>query len=518
MPDTATHSASAYSFLSDGGEMGALMRTHDWSTSSLGNPDTWPQALRTAVRLMLNTGHPMYIFWGEAGACLYNDAYRLSIGPERHPTSLGRPAREVWDEIWDIIGPQIEQVMAGRGATWHENQLVPITRNGRREDVYWTYSYSPIDDETARRGVGGVLVVCSETTRHVATERMLQARIEERTTLLQSLRDSEALYRSAIAAGRMGAWETDFKTRTRTWSKEGMSLFGLSLADGRGQVGGEADEFALALHPDDRHLVRRFHKLANEQDSFAAEYRIVRPDGAVLWLAGRGQVVDRAPDGKANRLINIVADITDRKSAEDHIQFLMREMTHRSKNLLTVVQSIARRTAKSTGSLDEFERRFGQRLQGLAASHDVLVNENWRGAPLAELVREQLLPFVEAQSARVKLEGPPVVLTAQAAQAIGLAIHELATNAIKYGALSVAAGKVRVSWMADADAPSQVRLTWAEQGGPPVHAPSHKGFGHMVIDDMIARALNGSVAMEFAPQGFHWTVSIPAANLVSSMP
>lgn len=143
------------------------MRAHPWSTSSLGPPATWPQALRTAVRLMLNTGHPMYIWWGPEGACLYNDAYRRSIGPERHPGSLGRPAREVWAEVWDIIGPQIEHVMSGRGATWNENHLVPITRNGKREDVYWTYSYGPIDDETAPNGVGGVLVVCTETTEQV---------------------------------------------------------------------------------------------------------------------------------------------------------------------------------------------------------------------------------------------------------------------------------------------------------------------------------------------------------------
>ena len=154
-------------FLNGGGEMGALMRAHDWSSSELGLPASWPQALRIVVRLMLNSGHPMYIWWGANGACLYNDAYRQSIGPERHPGSLGRPAREVWAEIWDIIGPQIEQVMQGRGATWHENQLVPITRNGKREDVYWTYGYSPIDDRDAPHGVGGVLVVCTETTQQV---------------------------------------------------------------------------------------------------------------------------------------------------------------------------------------------------------------------------------------------------------------------------------------------------------------------------------------------------------------
>jgi len=157
--------------------MGALMRSHDWASSSIGPPQTWPQPLRTMVRLMLNTGHPMYIWWGPDGACLYNDAYRESIGPERHPGSLGRPAREVWEEIWPIIGPQIEQVREGRGATWHVNQLVPITRHGRREDVYWTYSYSPIDDEDAPNGIGGVLVVCTETTAQVlANQRMTAER------------------------------------------------------------------------------------------------------------------------------------------------------------------------------------------------------------------------------------------------------------------------------------------------------------------------------------------------------
>lgn len=165
--------------------MGALMRSHDWSSSSLGNPADWPQALRIAVRLILNTRHPMCIWWGEELACLYNDAYRQSIGPERHPGSLGRPGREVWDEIWDIIGPQIEQVMTGRGATWQENALVPITRNGRREDVYWTYSYSPIDDEGAPHGVGGVLVVCTETTQAVLAERRRDEEVERQRRLFQ---------------------------------------------------------------------------------------------------------------------------------------------------------------------------------------------------------------------------------------------------------------------------------------------------------------------------------------------
>jgi len=153
--------------------MGALMRAQDWTRSSLGPPERWPQALRTAVRLILNTGHPMYIWWGPELACLYNDAYSRSIGPERHPVSLGQPGREVWAEIWDVIGPQIDQVMSGGGPTWNVNHLVPITRHGRRDQVYWTYSYSPIDDGTAANGIGGVLVVCTETTEQVQTAQRL---------------------------------------------------------------------------------------------------------------------------------------------------------------------------------------------------------------------------------------------------------------------------------------------------------------------------------------------------------
>ncbi len=159
------------SFLDGGGEMGELIRAFDWNATPLGEPRLWPSPLRTAVRLMLTTQHPIFIFWGPHLIQFYNDAYRRSLGVERHPSALGQRGRDCWEEIWDIIGPQIALVMEGRGATWQENQLVPTTRNGRREEVYWTYSYSPIDTPEAEHGVGGVLVLCTETTRQVIAER-----------------------------------------------------------------------------------------------------------------------------------------------------------------------------------------------------------------------------------------------------------------------------------------------------------------------------------------------------------
>lgn len=294
-----------------------------------------------------------------------------------------------------------------------------------------------------------------------------------------------------------------------------MALFGLSLPDGRGQVGGDADEYASAMHPDDRHLIAHYYEQADKVDSFRAEYRIVRPDGTILWLSGWGQVTRRGPDGKAQSLVSIMADITERKAAELHIQFLMREITHRSKNLLAVVQAIAAQTARTADSLEQFQARFGLRLQGLSASHDVLVNENWRGAPLADLIRQQLAPFDDGEAPRIEIAGPDIVVTVEAAQAIGLAIHELATNAVKYGALSATRGKVQVTWNLDAGGakPPTLHLSWIEEGGPHVAPPVRKGFGHTVLNRMIASSLDGAVAIEFPAEGLKWTVSIPAHNL-----
>jgi len=340
--------------------------------------------------------------------------------------------------------------------------------------------------------------------------------ITDRKNAEIALRESEARYRSALTAGRMGAWETDLIARTRTWTEEGMELFGISLPEGRGQFG-DNDEYVTAIHPEDRHLVAHYRTLADEWDSFPAEYRIVRPDGAVLWLSGRGQVVSRTPEGRAHRLISIMADISERKAAELRVQFLIKEVTHRSKNLLSVIRSIASQTIRNAESLDDFEARFSNRLRGLATSQDLLVRQVWRGAPIEDIVREQLVSFVETQSPRVEIAGPNVIVTADAAQAIGLAIHELATNAVKHGALSGPAGKIVIGWTLLDDAPRRaLELCWRETGGPVVTPPSRRGFGHIVLQQLTSASLGGEVEMTFETDGVVWTATIPAANLVTS--
>jgi two-component sensor histidine kinase len=498
-------------------EMAGLIASKDWSTTTLGDPNKWSPSLKLIVEIMTASGFPMAVRWGPEFILIYNDGYRSILG-DKHPWALGLPFRIVWPEVVSELIPLQEAILAGESSgVYSEDRPLTIRRRGTSwETAHFTVSYSPAPDPLSPTGVGGVLVTAVETTERLRVEKELEFKTQELFEANQRLQTGQALYQSALAAGRMGTWETDLVAKTRLWTPEGMALFGINLSGGRGHVGGAQDEYWSALHPDDRHLMRKFHELADNQDLFTSEYRVVWPDGTTLWLRGHGRVVARTPDGKAHRLVSIVADVTDRKAAEDQAQFLMHELSHRSKNLLAVIQSISRRTARTATTMEEFDSRFGRRLLGLAASHDVLVRNSWQGAPLADLMRQQLMPFMDIQSSRVELTGPDIVVTAEGTQAIGLAIHELATNAIKYGALSVPAGKVKISWTFDSEslASRKLLLKWVEQGGPRVIPPSRNGFGHLVIGEMIERSLNAKVALEFAAHGLEWSVSIPATNLV----
>jgi len=178
---------TSHTFLAGGGEMGALMRAYDWQNSPLGPPEGWPSTLKTVLRVLLSSNHPMFIWWGDELIQFYNDGYRQTMGQERHPAALGQPGRPCWEEAWDLIGPDIERVMNEGASAWYEDRLVPLTRNGRREDVWWTYGYSPIEDEA---GIHGVLVICNDVTK----DHLLRQRLEQTNhALIETMDDGFCL-------------------------------------------------------------------------------------------------------------------------------------------------------------------------------------------------------------------------------------------------------------------------------------------------------------------------------------
>ncbi len=240
-----------------------------------------------------------------------------------------------------------------------------------------------------------------------------------------------------------------------------------------------------------------------------------RKDGQLVEVSlDAGPVLNA--DGELVGISVIAHDISERKRNEAHMEFVMRELSHRTKNLITVIIAMARRTARASGNFGDFENKFTGRLHGLARSHDLLVHTDWIGASIEELVRSQLAPFI-TDPASLKIRGPDLLLRPEAVQNLGFALHELATNANKFGALSQQAGQVAIYWeiARNAAGESRIRLTWVESGGPEVRPPSRSGFGSTVIQKLTEASLNATVTAAFAREGFRWEVDMPAVEILS---
>jgi PAS domain S-box-containing protein len=226
------HTDTSLRFLDGGGEMGALMRSKNWDGTSLGNPAGWPQSLRTTLSIILNSKFPMFLWWGTDLICFYNDAYRPSLGEKgKHPAILGEKAADYWQEIWHIIYPQIEQVMTTGEATWNEDMLVPIYRNGSLENVYWTYSYSPVTSEEGN--INGVLVVCNETTGKIARLKKLGDSEQNFRNLVK-----EAPIATSVFIGKDYTIELANDEALKLWGKD-KSVLGKKLLDALPELAGQ---------------------------------------------------------------------------------------------------------------------------------------------------------------------------------------------------------------------------------------------------------------------------------------
>ena len=270
-------------------------------------------------------------------------------------------------------------------------------------------------------------------------------------------------------------------------------------------------------HPDEREWDRgTYHEQATGKgEGYIVEKRIVRKDGRVIWIDVRSSTV-RDAAGRFLYGIRVAQDITDRKQAELKQKLLLDELNHRVKNTLATVQSLASQTLRGAGSLEEFRPAFEARIVALSKTHDLLTTRNWQGADLHEVVMRQLAPYA-VDPARLTLEGEAVALTPRAALTLSMVLHELATNAAKYGALSIPAGRLEVRWSiergvagagAAAAAPGRVRLAWRERGGPPVSPPQRRGFGSRLIERS-SHELDGEMELAFDPAGLRYVITIP---------
>jgi PAS domain S-box-containing protein len=337
----------------------------------------------------------------------------------------------------------------------------------------------------------------------------LERRVAERTAELETsnmqLKQSEQGRTIALAAGQMGSWGWDLATKKWRWDEGQHRIFGVDPQTFKITV----ENIRALVHPEDwMSLTEVAREMSNGARTQQIEFRVVRPNGEVRWCIGTAAAsVDEK--GKLVRINGVTIDITDRKEADERQVLLAREVDHRARNTLAVIQSIIRLTRAK--NVDDYVHAVEGRIKALARAHTLLSDSRWRGADLATLVAEELAPYRAGD--KIRCGGPDVSLQPATAQGLALALHELATNAAKHGALSSPAGKVTLEWELESEA---LTLRWSEFGGPPVSEPSSHSFGLKVIAASIEQQLGGKAEFKWVPAGLQCQMTIPSSELAKS--
>ncbi|MDR7037277.1 MULTISPECIES: HWE histidine kinase domain-containing protein [Methylobacterium] len=385
---------------------------------------------------------------------------------------------------------------------------IELLNHKKSGEVFWNrLLISPVfdDDGALTYFFASQFDVTLERDRMVRLQRDRDALEQEVERRASDLRHSEDRLRFMLKAGRFGTWTLDLADRRLVASDMCKRNFGRS-----GRDPFTYEDLTAAIVPEDRaRMEAAVASSIEEQADYDIEYRIRTPQGEIRWLQIRGQTYYHA-DGSPLSMAGVSIDITERKRGEEHRALLADELNHRVKNSMATMQSIAHQTLRNASSLDEARDTLDARLQSLSAAHDVLTRESWEGATLAEIVDSALKPFQSGGGRRFHAGGPDLRLPPRLALAFVMALHELATNAVKYGALSNDTGRVILNWdVVDGSKPDRLWLRWEELGGPPVTPPSRTGFGSRLIERALAAELGGTAEIDYRPRGVVFTVEAP---------
>ena len=489
-------------------EMARQVREFEWDSSSLGLASTWPQSLRTIVELVLPSSFPMVILWGPDLIQIYNDGYREIMG-DKHPSGLGQATAECWPEVWHINQPIYDRVFNGESIKF-DDALYPIWRSGILEDAWFTLGYSALRDESS--DVVGVLVTVVETTARMQAWK----RQETAEALLRQAREQS---RAPLEGVVQANWETDASGAmidSPSWR----------IYTGQDVTAWLGDGWLTAVHPDDRdHASAQWRDATARLKLVDADFRLWHEaSGVWRWTNMRAApLLDET--GRLLRWIGMNIDIHSRKTAEqvadernaalrdreERLQLLVAELQHRVRNILTLVRSVFSRSAGVSGDLETLVDHFGGRLAALARTQVVVTQHPEGLADLESLIRDELLSVAVSESPRVVLQGPDVALPSKVAELIGLAVHELATNAVKYGALKTAGGVLRVTWsLSEDEAAGALRLHWVETGVPMlVDARRREGFGRELIERALPYQLGATTAFDLKGGGLDCKIDVP---------
>ena len=478
-----------FHFLGHDGQVADLIRNFDWSATPLGPAEAWSQPLKTVTALLLQSPVPIVMLWGEEGVMIYNDAYSVFAGP-RHPALLGSNVREGWAEIADFNDNVMRVGLAG-GTLAYRDQELTLHRKGFPEPVWMDLDYSPVLDERGRPA--GVIAIVVETTERVLAER----RSREEFQRLQNLFSQAPTFMAML---RGPDHEFDLVNPEYLKLVGGREVLGLPVSKALPEL---AEQGFVAFldriftsgvakqRTAERVLLRRSTEDAMEERFLDFVCQPIRDDlGAVTHIFIQG------------------SDVTERIRAENRQTLLINELNHRVKNTLASIQSIVTQTLRSAATSEEASRAITARILALSRAHDVLTNESWDGADLRTMVESAVEAFRMPDRACFRLAGPRMRVGPHAAMSVALAVHELATNAVKYGALSVPGGQVDIRWHLGPE--DRFSFEWIETGGPAVTKPERRGFGSRLIHRVLSHELRGEAETDFRPSGIVFTLTTSA--------
>lgn len=368
--------------------------------------------------------------------------------------------------------------------------FIPLVADGRLIGKFMTY-YSDPHTFSA-----------DEIALALATARQLASGIA-REKSERELRANEERLRLAAQAGKVGIWEWDIRNDRITWSDSLYPIHGVK----KERFVTNFESYRALLHPEDRaRMSEAIERSVKDGAPYEHEFRILKPDGQTSWVFANALVM-RDAAGNATRMLGASLDITERKASEAQRDLLVAELSHRVKNTLATVVSIARQSFSKGPSIEQARESFDGRIRALARTHGRLAEGNWTGVDFETMVRDELTPYRRDDGGNMSLSGPHVTLDAKRAVVLGMAFHELATNAAKYGALSVKSGKVSVVWETTPEGDLKVR--WTESKGPAVVQPARSGFGRLLLERVLASDLRGRVDMNFEAGGLRCDIVVP---------
>lgn len=515
--------------------MGAIMRAHDWTSSPLGDPAGWPDTLKMMLATCLSSKFPMVIWWGPQLIMLYNDACQPILGETKHPHGMGRPKADSWPETWPIVGEQFERALKGE-ASWSEDLLLASDRNGYIEECYFTYSHSPLRDASGL--IVGVLSVVRETTLRVLSQRRRRTlgRLSEAT--IEAATQSKTLEETCRTLTRLLSFQNpDIPFAALYLIQSGhaklggcsgavQSLFPSTVAIGDADPWGIGAAATSAAPHEILSLERPVESGAwPEPVTQAVSLPLKKADKdqgsvgvLVLGVNSRCRLDDaylefmHLTSTQFAGTISALQSLEREKREAKTNELLIRELEHRTRNLLAVIHAVSRRTITSSSNLEEYGREFHGRLTALSRVQDLLSREASDQITVGELLKLEIDAVAATECHRIAFDGPPVPLPRAAVQLLALAIHELLTNAVKHGALNGSGGRVELVWsVANSETIPVLRLNWIETGWQKAasYPVSRKGFGRHLLEQALPAQLDARTEFDISSSGITCTIELP---------